>query len=224
MAKQATSKVEVFYVKGETIEIAFKAFKNEFSLDNYYLHEDEITLNKEDINTGKILVNSKRLFSEYFNGQISEYSIMGGLYNKKPILKDDSRIIPHNIIIKGTKKWVTTNAFVTDGGEVAYSEIGTKEEAIATANRLSMKYNKTINVVATKELLDSDGIIFISEFIPADFVDDSNVYVFWKYNIEITEVDDDELIDAHTVVEANGQLAIKDTLNEYATTKMLKGL
>lgn len=220
--KLVTSKVEVYYVKGETMEIAFKNFNNEYTLDNYYLDSDKETLSKDDINSGKILVISKRLFGEYFNSKISEFAVIGALFNKKPILKDNSRIIEHNIVIKGTKKWVTTNAFVTDGGEIVKQEVGTKEDAKTTANELSLEFNRTINVVATKVLQDSDGIIYISEFIPADFVDDSNVYVFWKYKTIVTEVEEDELIDDNVEVDKHGQLSIKDTNHEYFSTKLLK--
>lgn len=220
--KLVTSKVEVYYVKGETMAIAFKNFNNEYSLDNYYLHQDEETLSQEDINSGKILNISKRLFGEYFNNKLSEFAVIGALFNKKPILKDESRIIHHNIVIKGTKKWVTTNAFVTDGGEVVKQEVGTKEDAKNTATELSLEHNRTINVVATKVLQDSDGIIYIAEFIPADFVDDSNVYVFWKYVTTVTEVDEDELIEDSTEVDKHGQIAIKDNTHEYFTTKLLK--
>jgi len=219
--KLATSAVEVFYVKGETVEIAFKAFKNEYSLDNFFLDENEIRLTKEDINSGKILVNSRKLFGQYFNNKLSEYAVKAALYNKKPILKDDSRIIQHNIIIKGTKKWVTTNAFVTDGNEVIKREVGTKEDAKGIADELSLEHNRTINVVVSKDLVDSDGVIYIAEFIPADFIDDTNVYVFWKYKTTITEVEEDDLIDEHTEKDDHGQLSIKDTLQEYAVYKLL---
>ena len=220
--KLVTSKVEVYYVKGETMEIAFKNFKNEHNLDNYYLHTNEETLTKDEINSGKILVISKKLFGDYFNNRLSEFAVIGALFNKKPILKDDSRIIHHNIIIKGTKQWVTTNAFVTDGGEIVKQEVGTKEDAKNTATELSLEFNRTIHVVATKVLQDSDGIIYIAEFIPADFVDDTNVYVFWKYKTIVTEVDEDELINENVEVDKYGQMSIKDTNYEYFTTKLLK--
>lgn len=220
--KLVTSKVEVYYVMGETMEIAFKNFNNEYTLDNYYLHPDKETLSKDEINSGKILTVSKKLFGDYFNNRISEFAVVGALFNKKPILKDNSRIIEHNIVIKGTKKWVTTNAFVTDGGEIVKQEVGTKEDAKRIANELSLEFNRTINVTATKVLQDSDGIIYISEFIPADFVDDSNVYVFWIYKTSVSEVDEDELIDDNVEVDNHGQLAIKDTNYEYFTTKLLK--
>ena len=220
--KLVTSKVEVYYVKGETIGIAFKNLNTEHGLDNYYLHHKEETLTTEEINTGKILTISKRLFGEYFNNTLSEFAVIGALFNKKPILKDASRIVSHNIVIKGTKQWVTTNSFVTDGGEVIKQEAGTKEDAKNIATELSLRFNRTIHVVATKALQDSDGIIYISEFIPADFVDDTNVYVFWKYTTSITEVNEDDLIEENTEVDKYGQLSIKDTNYEYFTTKLLK--
>jgi hypothetical protein len=66
------------------------------------------------------------------------------LYNLK--LKDESRLLMHNIVIKGTKQWETINSFRTDNGEM--KQMLVLEDAIAKARELALERNATINVVS----------------------------------------------------------------------------
>lgn len=197
--KVITSSVEVFRVKGESIEIAFNNLKQEHGYDNYHLSViDE--LSKDDIVTGGIYRKSRELYPQYINNKISEHSIFGALYNHKPVIKDASRIVKHNVVNKGTKKWVTVNNYVTDTGEKLEHDTSTKAECMVRAHDLALERNRTINVVVGKELEGGEGILYIAEYIPLDEVDDSNVYVFWKFNTVVTEVEEDDLLDQHTEV------------------------
>jgi hypothetical protein len=72
------------------------------------------------------------------------------LYNLKPKLKDESRLLMHNIVIKGTKQWETINSFRTDNGETVFED-ASKEDAIAKARELALERNATINVVVSKD-------------------------------------------------------------------------
>jgi hypothetical protein len=72
------------------------------------------------------------------------------LYNLKPKLKDESRLLMHNIVIKGTKQWETINSFRTDNGETVFEDAST-EDAIAKARELALERNATINVVVSKD-------------------------------------------------------------------------
>lgn len=221
--KLVTSSIEVYKVKGETMEIAFKNFQAEHGLDNYYLEEaDGFELDKEDITNGKILVYSKEIYREYINNRISEHCVKGCLYNYKPLIKDESRLIKHNIVIKGTKKWITMNAFITDGGETIEEKECSKSDAMVRANELSIELNKSINVTVVKKLEGSDGIIYIAEFIPADFIDDTNVYVFWKYAVKIEEKTEDEIIDDNTKEDHVGQLSIREDIFGYVGRSLIK--
>jgi hypothetical protein len=72
------------------------------------------------------------------------------LYNLKPKLKDESRLLMHNIVIKGTKQWETINSFRTDNGETVFEDASTKEDA-TKARELALERNATINVVVSKD-------------------------------------------------------------------------
>jgi hypothetical protein len=220
--KVVTTSVEVFKVKGETMEIAFKNLNAEHGLENYYVEDTTIGLDKDGIHNGAILEHSKELYREYVNNTLSEHCIKGALYNHKPMIKDGSRIIKHNIVIRGTKKWITMNAFVTDANETLEEKECSKSEAITRAHELSLEYNKTVNVTVVKKLEGSNGIIYISEFLPTDFVDDSNTYVFWKYNVKIEEADEDEDIDENTTIDDVGQVSIKEDIFGYVGRNMIK--
>jgi hypothetical protein len=58
---------------------------------------------------------------------------------QKPKLKDESRLLMHNIVIKGTKQWETINSFRTDNGETVFEDASTKEDAIAKRTCLREK-------------------------------------------------------------------------------------
>jgi hypothetical protein len=220
--KVTTSSVEVFKVKGETMEIAFKNFKQSNSLDHYNLEpEKEQELKIENISNGEILKHSKKLYGLFINNKLSEYTVKGALYNHKPIIKDSSRVILHNVINRGTKQWETVNSYRYDTNEIVFEDTGTKAEALEKAGELALEKNKTINVVVSKRLVGINGVLGIAEFIALDHVDDVNVYVFWKFNTKIETVDEDELIDGTMVIDAAGQLSIKDTLYDYIGREIL---
>lgn len=212
--KVITSRVEVFRVKGENIDIAFNNFKQEHSLDNHHITIMD-DMSKENIAAGGIYLKGRELYPQYVNNTISEYTIFGCLYNHKPILRDESRIIKHNVVNRGTKKWVTVNNYVTDSGEVLEHDTETKDLVKIRAVELSMEHSKTVNAVLGKKLEDGDGILFISEYIPSDCVDDTNVYIFWMLVTEINEVEEDELIAEHTDIDEVKQLSIKDDIYTY---------
>lgn len=212
--KVITSRVEVFRVKGENLDIAFNNFKQEHSLDNHHLTIID-DMSKENIAAGGIYLKGRELYPQYVNNIISEYTIFGCLYNHKPILRDESRIIKHNVVNRGTKKWVTVNNYVTDSGEVLEHDTETKDKVKVRAIELSMEHSKTVNAVLGKKLDDGDGILFISEYIPSDCVDDSNVYIFWMLVTEINEVEEDDLISEHTEIDEVNQLSIKDDIHTY---------
>jgi hypothetical protein len=211
--KVTTTSVEVFKVKGETMKIAFNNLKQEKNFDNHFLEvENDELLNQANITNGAIYKHSKELYPKYINNKLSEYAIKGALYNLKPKFKDESRLLMHNIVIKGTKQWETVNSFRTDSGEVVSEDVSTKEEALVTARELAMERNATINVVVSKRLVGMDGIIAIAEFIPLECADDTNVYVFWVYKTKVEEVDEGDLADQHTEKDSVGQLSIKEDL------------
>jgi len=213
--KITTSFVEVFKVKGETMEIAFKNLKMEQGLDNSTMEIVSSEFNAEAIDNGKIFKHSQHLYREFINNKISEYTVFGALYNKKPVIKDGSRIIAHNIVIKGTKKWETVNSYRFDGGEIITEDTGTKAEALDVATMLALQYNKTVNIVVSKRLVDMDGILGIAEFVPFENVDDLNVYIFWVYGTKVEIKDEEEVFDEATEVDEIGQYSIKDELFSY---------
>jgi hypothetical protein len=149
--KKTTASVEVFKVKGETMKIAFNNLKQEKGFDNHHLEiEDDELLNQGNICNGAIYKNLKIYILNTLTTS-SEYTIKGALYNLKPKLKDESRLLMHNIVIKGTKQWETINSFRTDNGETVFEDASTKEDAIAKARELALERNATINVVVSKD-------------------------------------------------------------------------
>jgi len=212
--KVTTSFVEVFKVKGESMNIAFHNLKIEESLDNYNLESVNSSFNDEAINNGKILKHSKFLYRRYINNKISEFTVFGALYNKTPIIRDESRVLLHNIVSKGAKKWETINTYRFDSGGIIHEDTETKSNALAKAKELALEYNKTVNIVVSKRLVGMDGILGIAEFVPFDNVDDTNVYIFWKFGTTVEEKTDGELFDDN-VEEVNGQLTIKEDLLSY---------
>jgi len=211
-----TSYVEVYKVKGETMKIAFNNLKQEKGLDHHHLDiEESTTLDQKNISNGEIYKNSKKLYGQYVNNTLSEYTVKGALYNLKPNLKDETRIVMHNIVIKGTKQWETVNSYRTDTGEVLTEDVGTKEAALVAARELAIERNKTINVVVSKRLVGMDGILAVAEFIPIECTDDSNIYVFWVFTTKVVDADEDELAEEHTEVDSVGQLSIKEDLFSY---------
>lgn len=221
--KVTASAVEVYKVKGETMKIAFNNLKQEKGLDNHHMEiENDELLSKENISNGAIYKKSRELYSEYINNKLSEYTIKGALYNMKPVLKDESRIVMHNIVIKGTKQWETVNSFRLDTGEVITEAVCTKEDAVIKARELALERNKTINVVVSKRLVDLDGVIAIAEFIPLECTDDANVYVFWLFTTNVVDQDEDELIDAHTEKDSVGQLSLKEDLFSFVGRSIIQ--
>lgn len=221
--KVTTTSVEVYKVKGETMKIAFNNLKQERSFDNHHLEiEHDELLNQENISNGAIYKKSRELYSEYINNTLSEYTIKGALYNLKPKLKDESRLVMHNIVIKGTKQWETVNSFRYDTGEVVLEKVGTKEEAVIEARELALEKNKTINVVVSKRLVGMDGVIAIAEFVPIECTDDSNIYVFWVCTTKVEEKDEEELAEEHTEVDSVGQLSIKEDLFGFVGRSIIR--
>ena len=90
LKKVTTSSVEVYKVKGETMNIAFNNLKqHEKGLDNHHLEvETNELLNQASISNGEIYKHSARLYSKFINNELSEYTIKGALYNLKPKLKE----------------------------------------------------------------------------------------------------------------------------------------
>ena len=219
--KIITSSVEVFKVKGETMDIAFHNLKMEHKLDNYSFQPVSSDFTDEGINNGKILKHSQYLYSQYLNNKVSEYTIFGALYNKKPIIRDDSRISMHNIVNKGTKKWETINSYRFDSGEAIFEDTETKANALDKARELALEHNKTINIVVSKRLVDMDGILGIAEFIPFDNIDETNIYIFWVYVTTIEEKTDDELFEENTEVD-EGQYSIKEDLVSFYGRAIIK--
>jgi hypothetical protein len=72
------------------------------------------------------------------------------LYNLKPKLKDESRLLMHNIVIKGTKQWETINSFRTDNGK-QFSKMLVLKKMLQKARELALERNATINVVVSKD-------------------------------------------------------------------------
>ena len=220
--KITTSLVEVFKAKGETMDIAFHNLKMEQSFDNFNLEPVSSSFDSDAINRGKILKHSQYLYRKYINNTISEYTIFGALYNKKPIIKDDSRISMHNIVNKGTKKWETINSYRFDSGEAIFEDTETKAEALDKAAELALEYNKTVNIVVSKRLVDMDGILGIAEFMPFTDVDDTNVYIFWVFQTKIEEKTDTELHDENTEIEENQQVTLKMDYVDYYGRQYIK--
>jgi hypothetical protein len=193
------------------MKIAFNNLKQEKGFDNHHLEiEDDELLNQGNICNGAIYKKSKDLYPEYINNKLSEYTIKGALYNLKPKLKDESRLLMHNIVIKGTKQWETINSFRTDNGETVFEDASTKEDAIAKARELALEkcYHQCCSI---KRLVGIDGVIAIAEFIPLECADDTNIYVFWVFQTKVEEQDEDEA-DAHTETDSYNQLSIKEDL------------
>lgn len=214
--KVTTSTVEVYKVKGETMKIAFNTLKQEKGLDNHHLEiESDSLLNQANISNGAIYKKSRQLYPEYINNVLSEYTVKGALYNLKPRLRDETRIVMHNIVIKGTKQWETVNSYRTDTDEVLFEDTETKENALIKARELALERNRTINVVVSKRLVGIDGTIAVAEFIPIECTDDSNIYVFWVFTTKVVEADEDELADEHTSKDEVGQLSIREDLFGY---------
>ena len=213
--KVTTSSVEVYKVLGETMEIAFNNLKQEHKLDNYNLKKVSSNFDEDAINNGKIYKHSEYLYSQYLRGEESEYAVFGALYNKKPVVGDSSRVVMHNIVIRGTKQWETVNSYRFDSGSAIFEDTETKANSMEKAKELALEYNKTINIVVSKRLKDMDGILGIAEFLPLDCIDDSNVYVFWVYSVKVDEVDEDDLADENTIQDACGQLSIKEDMFSY---------
>jgi hypothetical protein len=214
--KKTTSSVEVFKVKGETMAIAFKNLKQEHSFDNHFLEiEKEEQLNLEQISNAAIYLRSKELHSKYINNIISEYAIRGALYNVKPKLRDNSRIVMHNVINRGTKQWETVNSYRTDTNVTLEEDTETKDIAMARAKELALEKNMTINVVVSKRLVDMDGILAVAEFLPYENMDDSNVYVFWVFTTKVESITEDELYAEETSIDSHGQLSLKEELYSY---------
>lgn len=221
--KVTSSFVDVYKVKGETIKIAFNNLKTERGFSNHHLEiEEERLLNSDSINNGEIYKHSRKLHSKFINGELSEYTIKGALYNHKPIIKDDTRLIMHNIILRGTKQWETVNSYRTDSGEEIYHDTETKDVAIVKAKELALEKNKTVNVIVSKKLVGMDGIIAIAEFLPVTCADDSNVYVFWVFNTYVEEIEEEALFESETYKDSAGQLTIKEDLFSYEGRKLIQ--
>lgn len=215
MAKLTISSVDVYKVRGETVEIAFNNLKQEHTLDNCNL-EIHPSLSEDDISNGKIYKEAQRLYREYLNNRLSEFKVFGALYNNKPIIADPSRVITHNIITKGTKQWETVNSYRTDSGAILDEDTGTKAEALVRAKEIAIENNKTVNIVVSKRLIDMDGILGIAEFLPLDCIDDSNIYVFWKFTTKVEEKEEEEIIDENQEIdEETKQYSIKEDLFSY---------
>ena len=213
--KVTTSSVEVYKVLGETMEIAFNNLKQENKLDNHNLKQVSSSFDAAGINNGKIYKHSEFLYREYLKGNESEYAVFGALYNKKPIVNDPSRVVVHNIVIKGTKQWETVNSYRFDSGAVIFEDTETKANALEKAKELALEHNKTVNIIVSKSLKDMDGILGIAEFMPLDCIDDSNVYIFWLYKVTVEELDEDTLVEDNTKKDSLGQLSIKEDMYSY---------
>lgn len=210
-----TSSVEVFKVRGATMDIAFRNLKQEHKLDNYNLTPVTSEFNEEAIDNGKIYKHSAYLYNRYLNNHISEFTVYGALYNKKPIIRDESRVLMHNIITKGTKKWETVNSYRLDSGAIIQEDTATKADSFLTAKAIAVEQNASINIVVSKRLVDMDGILGIAEFMPLDCVDKTNIYIFWVYTTKAVEADEEDVIDENTEEDTIGQLCIKEDLFGY---------
>lgn len=223
MSKKVTkSQVEVYKVKGENMNIAFKNLLQEIDSEDHFLTPMNTEMEEEGINNGEVYKTSEKFYRKYSKNEMSEYQINGTLYNKKPIINDPTRVAMHNIVIKGTKKWETINSFRFDSGEIVEEAPSTKAEALERAATLAVEYNKTINIVVSKRLVGIDGIIGIAEFVPFDTVDDINIYIFWMYKTVIIEQTDEELYEENTEIEENGQMVLKEDLLGYVGRKIIK--
>jgi hypothetical protein len=225
LVKKTTTSVEVYKVAGDSMEMAFHNLKTTKKLDYHSLEaETSVSLNKDSITNGAIYKHSKELHRLYTNNRISELTVRGCLYNHKPIIKDPNRILVHNIVNRGTKQWETVNSFRFESGEVIEELVCSKEEATNRAKELALNFNKTVTVVVSKRLVGSDGIQVIAEFIPFTNVDDSNIYVFWVYTTKTEQVEEDDLIEANTEVDTNGQLCIFEDLYSYRGREIINKL
>ena len=223
MKNKEIKRVDVFKVKGNSLKEAFNVLKVQQSFDDYYLTSIPEEQNLTSFDKGEILKESKYLLRKYVNNEISEYEIRGTLFNKKPIIADESHVLLHNIVIKGTKKWETINAYTTDGGTIVYEDTETKATALEKAKKLAVENNTTINIVVSKRLVDIDGVIGIAEFIPFENIEDeNNIYIFWVYSVETESMTDDEAFKETVEVGENNQLVLKDDFVSYHTTKYLQ--
>jgi len=212
--KTAVSKVEVYKVLAPTMKEAFQRLSVQNKLDDYTMQRLP-DYDAENVTHGFILKTSQKLHFKYLNNTLSEFSIFGGLYTNAPKITTDEKVVVQNIIAKGTKKWETINSYRTDSNEVVFEDVGTKAEALEKAKELAIEHGKTINATLSKRLVDHDGILGIAEFIPYENIDLENVYVFWKYGVEIVEILEEENIEEQTIKQEDGQIAIKDTLLSY---------
>ena len=219
--KITTTSVEVYKVLGETMEIAFNNLKQSERMDNATLSQVTSEFGEDAINNGKIYKHAQYLHREYLNGRVSEFTVFGTLYNKKPIILDASRVVMQNIVIRGTKQWETVNSYRFDSGAVIEEDTNTKADALAKARELAIQYNKTVNIVVSKRLKDMDGILGIAEFMPLDCTDDANVYVFWAYCVEIEEKDESDSIEENVEQKKDGQLCIKEDLYGYVARQII---
>ena len=220
MVSYMASKVAVYKVFADTIEQAFHIFKTQYSFDNINLEVLRDT--PPTMHAGYILKKSKTLHHQYINNAISQMSVFGALYNNAPKVKDTERIIKHNIVSRGTKKWETVNSYQTDSGEVLAIDTGTKADSMLRAEELAMEFSTTVNIVLSKRLTDHEGILGVVEYFKATNVDDKNVYIFWKYEVNTSTIPEDEAIDESTVEEANGQLAIEVDMYTYHANLRIK--
>lgn len=220
MKTKEIKRIEVFKVKGNSLKEAFNNLKIEQNLEDYYVTPIPEKYLPKSFTSGEILKKSKQLLNKYIKGSISEHEIMATLYNNKPLIADESKIIMHNIVIKGTKRWETINAYTTDGDLVVASDTDTKADALEKAKELAIEHNTSINIVVSKRLVDIDGIIGIAEFVPfTNIEDDSNVYIFWLYNVTREDMTDDEAFEENVEVAENNQLVLKEDFLAYHTTK-----
>jgi len=222
MKNKEIKRIDVFKVKGNSLKEAFNILKIENSFGDYFL----TALKKEqapiEFDRGGILKESKRVLRKYINGDISEYEIRGMLFNNKPLVADEAKVLLHNIVIKGTKKWETINAYTTDGGNVIFIDTETKAAALEKAQELATENNTTINIVVSKRLVDINGVIGIAEFVPfSNILDKTNVYIFWVYSVSNEDVTDDEAFEENVEKKENGQLVLKEDFMSYHTTKYL---
>ena len=225
LVKKTTSSVDVYKVAGESIEIAFNNLKQSKKLNYHNLEvEDGVELSKDNISNGAIYKHSRALHRKYINNQISEMTVKGCLYNHKPILKDPTRLITHNIVSKGTKQWETVNSLRFDSGAEIEALVCTKEAAMSRAKELALEFNKTVHIVVSKRLLGGEGLIGIVEYVPYDNIDTTNTYVFWVYSTLIEEVEEEDIISENTEQDENGQLCIFEDLYSYKGREIINKL
>ena len=222
MKNKEIKRIDVFKVKGNSLKEAFNILKIENSFEDYFLTALKKEQTPIEFDRGGVLKESKRVLRKYINGDISEYEIRGMLFNNKPLVADEAKVLLHNIVIKGTKKWETINAYTTDGGNVIFIDTETKAAALEKAQELATENNTTINIVVSKRLVDINGVIGIAEFVPfSNILDKTNVYIFWVYSVSNEDVTDDEAFEENVEKKENGQLVLKEDFMSYHTTKYL---